>query len=481
MMRVPVAYSPVAGVSFGGLGPLGLFRYHREDERRVAVLLRVTLVGNGEVLGIASPCAPSPGEQAHFMSRFSAAELAPWRSEIDVILRGTVDGRGEDESFVVQIDQWQRELRAASARAPVDLHRCVETDGAPLETRTPEASTEDEAYDDTRASAYQVSALRVPPEAVASPTPVLRLSRRTSGRPMETVLGGSLGFRLGVEAHERDGSVSPLEMVIDTVVFDASARSVEVIYRGEIVEPDAPLERFVVHASANAAEPGTLRDPMRAEFAYAVVPEDATHGDGLAPLMSADEREIALYSTWHDESPRASLETAEAARISAELLVSREPRHVVLERHGLTAYEWNLEEAALAMALGAAAHATGTASVRDEAPDDSESESESPPKESAADVYAAAHASELARHPTPDLSLREAARITAHLAIRAPERVLDEANLSIGTWLKVDAALRERLAENESARTEFEEEVLSFEEEARAARERDMPFLAEET
>lgn len=484
MMRVPVAYAPVAGVSFHGLGPLGYVRYRRDEEARVAVLLKVSLVQSGDTLAIAAPRESSPGEQARFMSRFGPHELAPWKSEIDVFLRGNLESRVERETFVVDVDQWQRRVRAASLGGAVDLDRCFDEGDVPLVTPSPDSPSEGEPFGDERAWAYQAAALRVPADALTATSPVLRLSRQTSEHRVEPIVGGPISFRLGVEAHEREGSVSPLEMVIDTIVFDVEKRIIEISYRGEMVESDAPLERFVVHATATLAAPANLRDPMRAEFAYAVRLDDAKAGDGLAPEMGPDEREIALYATWHDESPHATLGVDEVARISAELSITREPRDVVLERHGLTAYEWNLEEAALAVTLGAAAHAAGTTSLRDDdttddfATDDGATDAS---ERGAAEAYATAHAAELARHPTPELEVSEVARITAHLAHRAPERVLEEVGLSLGSWMKIDAELAQRLAGDDAALGAFEDQVAAFDDDARAARDRDMPFLAEET
>lgn len=164
-----------------------------------------------------------------------------------------------------------------------------------------------------------------------------------------------------------DGGRAPVrtvQPVCDTAVLDVERRSVEMVWRSVVEAPrlGAWTYRRMIAAFAPPGRGGyaeVLPGLARGRFAFAVTPSVPS------PEPQDDREREDLVMARHEAlehlgAPAMGIERY--AAISAELAAGSEPRLAILARHGLSADDWDLEEAAWLEALGTDVKDRGDAS-----------------------------------------------------------------------------------------------------------------------
>lgn len=455
-----VAFPPVGEAFWSGLGPVGLLRYRGAGVPAFAVAVRVTspLPAPGEPFLPGAP-VPAWSEPPPVLagSPLLGRELVPFKPDCDVGFLGTLTAQGQSgrparAAMDVEIDGIRRVLSMELAGGRIDLRdvRAAVLGGeeALLGPRSIEP------FDD-----HMHFHLRDDAERFRSAAPPLRFPYPAAGSRIAVrsdffSVDAELGFDVFVRVDYLDGTVSLPVSRCDAVTFDLDRGHVEWLFRAVAVDPaeGREIERVVVAAFA----PGQDEERSRvdawlphATFAWAAGPEHVRAGTHPGPL---DDEDLAMarYSTWDTAHVASTLPIEEVAQIQAELLRGRE-RAAVLEAHGLSEYQWSLEERAAMDRLAEA----GLSSI------DEEGEGHEAREDAREDLaqYREAHARALAETPFEgrQWTVPEYAELRAALEARNPIRVLEQAKLGPAQLVALDFEMEARFEANGDERMEYDQ------------------------
>ncbi len=250
--------------------------------------------------------------------------------------------------------------------------------------------------------------------------------------------------RLLVDPTSADQELTEAPLVLDTILVDLDRKAVDLTWRAITRGSLTAIDRVIVGFGPDVPEDPTdrwsrvLAELPRGRFSLSYCVDDVARGQDPPPLEEA-ELDMARLEAWEHPigpTPQTSLETY--ARVTAELVEAREPRDVVLGRHGLDERTFALEERAWTDAM---------TRVPEEEP-------------SLATRYGELilrHQDELAAPDEAALTWRDYAALAVRMESRDPAKVLAEARMSqpafmrlerrVDAMLEADAGLEARLDE----------------------------------
>jgi hypothetical protein len=465
--RALVAFPPVGEASWSGIGPVGMLRYRGAGVPAFAVAVRITspLPRPGEPFlpGAAVPAWTAPRETPAFPP-LAARELVPFKHDCDVGFLGTLAssggagpllGRGATATMDVRIGDTRRGLSMVLHGERIDLAEVRATALGGAEVRLGPRVME--PFDDLQHFHLEDDAERFCSAGLPLRFPYPVIGSRIAVRSDFFSVDAELGFEAFLRVDYLDGTVSLPLTRCDAVTFDLDRGQVDWLFRAVAVDPaeGREIERIVVAAFAPGKDEERARVDAwlpHARFAWAAGPREVREQVHPEPL---DEEDLAMarYSTWDTAHFASTLPIEEVAQIQVELVKGRD-RAAVLEAHGLSAYQWSLEERA---AMDRVAEA-GVAAIDDAAPPDGE-------KRSAPDVgedltrYREAHARALAEIPFEGRAwtVPEYAELRAALEARNPVRVLEKAGLGPAELIGLSSAMDARFEASPADRQEYEE------------------------
>ncbi len=373
---------------------------------------------------------------------FSPDDFVPWRSSVDILLRGEVP----PGPFRVVAGKFQRSLHAAMGVSGPTLSNDA---GAPLAPHQPPPLTplgrgrhgvEPASGDAFQRASDRMRALLTDlgDEVVVD---LADGSRRTWRLPAARP-------RVVVYASTEGGEDREVEPAIDTLVLDFQEDQLQVVWRAALptLRLDArDVDKIVVGFAPLAPDYDVrdiLRELPRGEFGWAWELEDVERGE-LPPPLDGEELEIARYETWDaPEGPLPAIPLASYATIAAELAEQREPRDRVLARHDLDAYRWDVEDRAWAEAMA------------EPPPDDDD------PREAIAEGYARLFVEAQDRLATPEeaaITAEKYADLSVAMETEEPPKVLAAAGMGLGAFQRLDRRMRTRAAAEPAFAEELEE------------------------
>ncbi|MFO0617582.1 MAG: hypothetical protein U0414_33620 [Polyangiaceae bacterium] len=295
----------------------------------------------------------------------------------------------------------------------------------------------------------------------------------------ETAASGVLGFTIGVRADFTDGERLLVPMSIDGVEVRLLDRSVELVYRGLFVEGSGRLvDRLVI-----GVLPGSERESedvsreldgalSAAWFGLAASADDAASGR-RPPELDDDRRAAARLSAWSDGPGEPSLTPEEYRSVQSEL--QRRPRAEALAAHGFDEISWTREEWAVGEILARGGQAASDVDADDDAA--LRSASLDPALEAWLAALTPARATEGA---PPLLDLDAFAKLSAHVSVRDPARVLGEAKMTVSEYVAREADVLAALDEDPAAADAFAASVARYTLEAEELAERERASLMED-
>ena len=272
---------------------------------------------------------------------------------------------------------------------------------------------------------------------------------------------GSLGFVVGALVFFQDKAPILVEMLCDSVYIDLVQQQMELVWRGIYLDDSwgVDVERILVGVLPPGLDEENQVRLLEEGLAHAVFTWSAINEDienqSAPPPLDEDEQAMARLSSW-DEGPGACVLGAdEFAKISAELSTGKK-REEVLAAHGFDEIAWSREEWA---------HSERIANESAEMPDNLGDE------ESTDNLQI-----KPIRAPTTPkkIDLAEYARLSAHLEVRNPARVLAEAHLSVAEFVAIEQSMSEALDADPDLAQEFERLVPTHNEEAQRAHATDL-------
>lgn len=275
------------------------------------------------------------------------------------------------------------------------------------------------------------------------------VSLRLQGRALLELAVPPLSPRVMIDPTQI-GSVTPIEMDLDTVIIDADRSELELTWRGMIpaLNDESDVERVIVGWSSDADmdDPlkgwdALLRELPHGWFEHAWLFADAESGHA-PPALEGDALLQARLQSWsHPHPPAPRLQLERFATIQAELAESREPRADTLTRHQIDEYRFGLEERAwLDRIAGDVRTGGGELPI--------------------ATQYAAAVvlASDRQAAPGEDRrSLRSYAELLVAMEHRDASKVLQDAKVSLGAWIRWDRQITQRQAREPEVARELRE------------------------
>ncbi len=369
--------------------------------------------------------APSP--------QIVPSDLVPWRPTTDVVLRGTTDpGR-----VTVRLGEHERRFSTVAPLGRCDLRTGLATEHrvplVPTTALPPLESAGERWFDAADVERYQATPppLRFP--AVRGDETLLV---QTPSTTVEMVLPGLIP-RVRVMGAMTEMPDIDLVAFLDEIQVDVDGRTARLVWRVLVptTRGDArDVDRLDV-LFADATDVEALNRPLfdhdvpRAEFERAWELSHAEAGEPPPPL-SAEDLQVARYETWDCQSPIPVLPLHEAAALSAEIAEQRETRTKVLERRGVAAYDWELEERAWAEAMAVT-------------PGDEGGEP------SLADLWAFEFAraqDALARPEEAARTPEDYARVTVALEGERPDVALRDHGLGLGAYQRLDRRMQSQAA-----------------------------------
>lgn len=462
-----VAFPPVGEAFWSGLGPVGLLRYRGAGVPAIAVTVRATspLPRDGEPFlpGMPVPLAGEPPSLA--FRPLLGREMVPYKPSCDVGLCGSLTaqdpatgrpGRGgsAETRLEVGIGEIRRAFSLTLSGEKVDLAAVRAAAHGGGETRLGPHDLAPFEHD-------RHFHLEKDAEMFRSADPDLRFDYPTTGsrifvRSDFLSVDAALGFEVFVRVDYRDGTVSLPLCHCDTITFHLERAEVDWIFRAVIIDPSEgrDIERVVVAAFA----PGQTEERSQLDswlvhsaFCWASGPEHVA-SLALPEPLGEEDLTMARYSTWDAPHFASTLPLEEVAQIQVELQKGRN-REAVLKAHGLSDYQWNVEERAAMDRLSEAA----LSALSD---DEEEEPSEKGPQSTAADLQLYQEARERALAETPyegrAWSIEEYAKLRVALETQNPIRALETAGLGAAELVALDFEMEARMEADPEARAEYD-------------------------
>lgn len=418
--------------------------------------------------GALSPIAPPPFVEVPAGDElpWPCAALAPYKPACDVLLRGHVEidsaGPGAVASLALRVGGARVQLGARSSLPAGSAERVhlgggalVGPDGlegADAPARAPALPSPLELPPDADFGRLQLArpALRVEPPQDGAALGLEGLSKQSGDLRLQLP---ERAPRVLVDWAAPDRELTALAMLCDTVALDLDARTLDVTWRGnlELEGSVREIERLIVAVTelpedddevAEVRYAAALRELPHGRFFYATEPHDVAQRVE-PPELSAEDLAMARLDAWSEEgaaSPTLPLEAY--VELSVELSEQRRPREEVLRAHGLDEIGWSVEERSWTETLSRIPHEGETGGVHD--------------------AYARLVAETRAKHADASEAARTPAEygtIAARLERLAPDRVLAEAGIGLGAWLRLEERMARRYEEDPAARREIDEAI----------------------
>ena len=271
---------------------------------------------------------------------------------------------------------------------------------------------------------------------------------------------GTLGFTVGAFVRFKEGDPILVEMLCDAVYVDTNRGELELIWRG--IYFDNTWSADVEHILIGILPPDLEEDAQierleeglpLAAFSYAATSDDIEK-QVAPPRLREEDLAMARLSTWENGPGACILTQDEFSQISAEL--ASRPRGEVLDAHGFDEIGWSREEWAQSERI-----ANESASLPDDLGDDDKN----------ADIQV-----KPVRPPfTPrKIEISEYARLSAHLELRDPARVLSESKLSVNEFLIIEETMATLIDGDEALAAAFDTHIAAYRAEARTAHKADL-------
>lgn len=274
---------------------------------------------------------------------------------------------------------------------------------------------------------------------------------------------GTLGFGVGAFVQFKEQDPILVEMLCDAVYVDLNRGEWELVWRGIFFDNHwgADIERILIGILPPDLEEDARIERLEEGLPLAVFSWSATSDDiekELAPPRLRDEDlAIARLSTWENGPGACLLSQDEYSQISSEL--AARPRGEVLGAHGFDEIGWSREEWAQSERI-----ANESASLPDDLGDD--------------DKNADIQVKPVRPAFTPKkIEIAEYARLSAHLELRDPARVLSESKLSVNEFLVIEETMTTLIDGDEALAAAFDTQLATYRAEARSAHEADLERL----
>ena len=283
---------------------------------------------------------------------------------------------------------------------------------------------------------------------------------------------GVVDFAIAALVHTDDDEAILVEMVCDSVVVDAARGEAELVWRGIFRDPawGGETSRIVIGVLPRGV-PEDAREAIleaglgRARFTRAANAEDIA-AQRSPPALGDEDVAMARMTAWEKGPGDARLGADEFALASSEL--ARGPRHEVLARLGFDEISWGLEEWAQGeQRANESASFASEASEADEVEETGEGRPEGGVSLPAPPSAAA----------PPGYDRAAYARLSAHLAVRDPGRVLAEAKLSIGDYIALEQGMQIEIEHDDALADEIDRLRSTFDEEVARAHAADLAQL----
>jgi len=447
---VVVAFPPVGETFWSGIGPVGFLRYRDKRSSKTTIVVRVVspFPRDNETLLPGRPFAawtecPEPIEFDPIRSR----ELVPFKASCDVGFIGQLPWN-RDSAFDVHIGSESRTVMLTQNGATIGQYAEV-----PLEPRHFDPIDESRRFDRDNE-----------PDRFQNAHPALRFPYPACGNRIAITsdafsLNGTLGFDVFLRVDYLDDTVALPPAICDGILFDFDRRVIEWTFRAIISDPSdgREIERIVIAAFAPNQDEERSRIDMwlpHALFAHAAETADVRLGKHAPPLEEA-QLAMARFSTWDLGPCAATLPIEEVAQIQVEML--RNPnRAAVLDAHGISDYQWSIEERAAMERLAELA----PESLTDDDGDTPEISSNGASCENADDAirYQNAYFEALGNTPTQTRpwDIADYAEFRAALEVKNPVQVLTQRGLSPGELINLDQVMESHFEMNEGDHQRFE-------------------------
>ncbi len=260
-------------------------------------------------------------------------------------------------------------------------------------------------------------------------------------------------------------------MFVDTIRISAAKRSAEIVYRGLLVEAagGATPDRIVLAVmppGISMDDTSLLLDAGLSRSAFALAATTAECMSGARPrTLTDDELTVARMSAWDAGPGEPSISPEEYNAIVSAL--ARRPRAEVLAEFGFDEISWGREEWAVGEKIARASVAL--AEYADANPDGGDDAPE-PKLDAEAERWVDAV------KPKVDMSLPDLdayARVTAHMRVRDPSKVLSEAKLTLGEFIAIEQAMSDHLENDADANERLDVLLEHYADEASEAAQKD--------
>lgn len=437
MTRALLAWVPIRGTFWSGLGGgcVTHWRIKRKLTSALAVRTRVSLQDDAWLPGHPSEFPPRAMGQIPTLD-----DGMPAKDSADVFVQASEGWRGRTISLQIV----STHIEDALAPEPDWQERPFLRDGLNLKSA-----------DDLER--FQLA----PPRRRAE----LIRENATIGWNIDGIPGpaGALAFNVGALVHFKDSGSILVDMLCDSVYIDLDLREMELVWRGIYVDSQwgAHVERIVLGVLPPGLDEDAQIELLEEGLPYAVFTRGATNGDiekHVAPPHLRDEEvTMARLSSWEKGPGACVLSTDEFVQISSEL--SSGPRARVLEAHGFDEIAWSREEWAQSERV-----ANESAELPDDFGDDD--------GRANVDVKPSR-----ARVAPKKVEIAEYAKLSAHIEVRDPARVLAEVKLSVGEFVALEETMAEALDEDEALASEFSKLLPTYRHEAALAHAADLERL----
>ncbi len=279
---------------------------------------------------------------------------------------------------------------------------------------------------------------------------------------------GSIDFAVGTLVHFKENDPILVEMFCDSVYIDVNRREMELVWRGIYMDPTwgDDVERIILgvlptgldeHAQTALLEEGL----SRAIFTFAAISDDIEKHVAPPPLRD-EEITMARLSSWENGPGAPLLSADEFAQISSVLALetSSDSKAKILAAHEFDEIAWSREQ----WAQGERVANESAALPDDIGDDDGEANIEVKPARSRVVLK-------------KNLDIADYARLSAHIEVRDPARVLDEAKLSVGEFVAIEESMSDVMEEDARLAAEYERLLPTYRDEAARAHEADLARL----
>ncbi|NUQ73913.1 MAG: hypothetical protein HUU21_10175 [Polyangiaceae bacterium] len=444
MTRALLAWAPVRGTFWSGVsgGCVTRWLLDKNPVSTLSVRTRLILEDGAWLPGHSSDMPPDS------MARvFTMDDGIPIKEQADVLVKDAALPGRRDLSFRIG-DTRIGDTHQRSDRLHAFQARTVLSDRASIRL-------------DRDLETFQLA----PPEWRAPPIG----GGSTLGWDIDGIAGpsGNLDFTVAALAQFEDGEDFLIEMTCDSIRFDLQRGEAALVWRGIFVDETwgETTERIVIGVFPCGLPEETQRALLeqglpRAVFTLAGNAEDIEAGRAAPPLRD-EELAMARLTALGGGPGAPLLNDDEFEHISSELARGR--RSEVLAKYGFDEIAWGTEEWAQGeRAAGESAELSGDFADEDRSADIENKLTMRSPRQGS---------------ERPPLRIEEYARLSAHLEVRDPGRVLAEAKLSVRDLIELEEAINDAIERDPAVAAELSRLRTTFNAEVERARAEDLALL----